>query len=391
MKKILLKVFIFLAAIGLAFSLGSRINRPTWAQESPDQKLQRLNSEIEQYQREIDRLKAQANTLGNQIAQYDAQIRLTTLKITQVEEKIILLGGRIDQLEGSLTALTSAFTSRAKETYVLARMGDPVLLLVSAQDLSDAVSRFHYLKRIQEADRDLLLRLQTTQTSYVEEKDEQEELRVELETQKANLAAQKAAKDNLLRLTRNDEKKYQQLLAAARSEIEAIQAIIAGKGTETIVGSVSQGARIASVIQGASCNSSGPHLHFIVAQNGGAQNPFGHLKSGVGYENCSGPYCGSPDGDPFNPTGSWEWPISPTIEFNQGYGVTWAVRNTWVGSIYSSHNGIDIDSPSSEIKAVRAGTLYRGSYSGSGGCLLRYVRVDHEENDLETFYLHVNY
>ena len=24
-----------------------------------------------------------------------------------------------------------------------------------------------------------------------------------------------------------------------------------------------------------------------------------------------------------------DWPISPAIEFNQGYGETWSVRNTW--------------------------------------------------------------
>jgi len=273
----------------------------------------------------------------------------------------------------------------------MARMGDPVLLLVSAQDLSDAVSRFHYLKRIQEADRDLLFRLQKTQTTYVEEKDEQEELRTELEAQKTNLANQKAVKDNLLRLTKNDEKKYQQLLAAARSELEAIQAIIAGKGQETQVGAVSQGSRIASIIQGASCNSSGAHTHFIVAQGGATQNPFNYLKPGVAYDNCSGPFCGSPDGDPFNPSGGWDWPIVPTVDFSQGYGATWAVRNTWVGSIYSFHNGIDIDSPSSEVRAVRSGVLYRGSYVGSAGCALRYVRVDHDENDIDTFYLHVNY
>jgi peptidoglycan hydrolase CwlO-like protein len=391
MKKLILAVFFLFLAVVLNLSWGNFKSLVSLAQESQDQKMQRLTNEIEQYQREIDKLKAQANTLANQIAQYDAQIKLTTLKITQVEEKIVLLGGRIDQLEISLTALTNAFSLRAKETYVMARMGDPVLLLVSAQDLSGAVSRFHYLKKIQEADRDLLFRLQTTQSSYVEEKGDQEALKQELEEQKANLASQKAAKDNLLKITKNDEKRYQALLAAARSELEAIQAIIAGKGTETQVGPVSQGSRIASIIAGASCNSSGQHLHFIVSQNGSVQNPFNYLKGGVAYENCSGPYCGSPDGDPFNPSGSWDWPIIPTIDFSQGFGVTWAVRNTWVGSIYSFHNGIDIDSSSPEVRAVRSGVLYRGSYVGGGGCALRYVRVDHDENDIDTFYLHVNY
>ena len=44
-----------------------------------------------------------------------------------------------------------------------------------------------------------------------------------------------------------------------------------------------------------------------------------------------------------------------------------------------------------DVKAVRSGTLYRGSYSGSGSCQLRYVRVDHDDSDLDTLYLHINY
>ena len=155
---------------------------------------------------------------------------------------------------------------------------------------------------------------------------------------------------NLLVVTRNDEKRYQSLLAAAKSEFEAIQAIIAGQGDETEIGPVEQGARIASIIQGASCNSSGSHLHFIVRQGDIALNPFAYLSSGIGVENCSGSSCGSADGDPFNPSGSWNWPISSPVKFTQGFGSTWATRNTWVGRIYSHHNGIDIDNEGAETR-----------------------------------------
>lgn len=383
-------VFLILLAFGTFLLRGFSFTGGVVKAETESEKLERLSREIQQYESEISKLKSQASTLSNQIAQYDAQIRLTTLKITQTEEKILLLGGRIDQLETSLQALTRAFTSRVVQTYKMSRLNEPYVLVMSAPDLEVAVSSFHYLQKIQESDRDLLVRLEKAQISYEEEKVDQEELQKELEDQKVVLGAQKSAKANLLEQTRNDEKRYQSLLASARSEFEAIQAIIAGKGTEEEVGKVGQGQRIASIIQGASCNSSGEHLHFIVSANGNTQNPFSHLR-GVDFENCSGSSCGSADGDPFNPSGSWDWPINPRVRFSQGYGSTWAVRNTWVGNIYSFHNGIDINSDSAEVKAVRAGTLYRGSYSGSSGCRLRYVRVDHDEGDLDTFYLHVNY
>jgi peptidoglycan hydrolase CwlO-like protein len=360
--------------------------------ETQEEKLERLAQEVEQYEQEIERLRSQASTLSNQIAQYDAQIRLTTLKITQTEEKIYLLGSRIDRLETSLNSLTDAFTNRVAQSYTMTRLNQPVMQLILSPNLSRAVASYHYLQKIQESDRDLLVRLEDAQTTYKDERVDQEELQYELEDQKTVLGAQKSAKANLLEVTRNDEKKYQQLLAQARAEFEAIQAIIAGKGQEELVGPVSQGDTIASVIQGPSCNSSGGHLHFIISQNGVTQNPFSYLKNGIAFENCSGSSCGSGDADPFNPSGSWEWPISPEIKYTQGYGSTWAVNNSWVGKVYSFHNGIDIISKSSpSVRAVQAGDLYRGSYSGSGGCRLRYVRIDHKDSELETFYLHINY
>jgi peptidoglycan hydrolase CwlO-like protein len=358
--------------------------------QSDSQRLEELNRQIAEYATKLSQLQAQASTLSNEVAKFDAQIKLAELKISQTEEQIKLLGGRIDELEGSLSALSDAFSSRAVETYKMSRVREPVALLLGASDLPKAISRYHYLRKIQVADRELLIRLQSTQNTYIDQKDKLEELQVQLEEQKKALDSQKRAKANLLALTRNDEKKYSQLLAAARAELEAIQAIVAGRGQESPAGHVDAGQRIASVIPGASCNSGGEHLHFIVSENGITKNPFSLLKS-VDHENCSGSSCGSSDGDPFNPSGSWEWPVPPLIKFSQGYGATWATRNTWVGRIYNFHNGIDIRGTSSEVKAVKSGNLFRGSYTGSAGCRLRYVRVDHDEDNLDTFYLHVNY
>lgn len=389
--KVFLKILVLLVVFFTLASLTPLINKNLSA-ETEVEKLERLSKEIETYEKEIKRLSSQASTLSNQIAQYDAQIKLTTLKIEQTQEKITLLGGRIYQLETSLEALTRAFTLRVIKTYKMTRVNEPFLMMITSPDLGAYFSSFHYLRKIQASDRELLFRLQNAQITYKEQKKAQENLQNELKEQKLALDSQKSAKAKLLEQTRNDEKRYQQLLAAARAEFEAIQAIIAGKGEEAEVGRVGKGERIASVIQGASCNSSGEHLHFIVKSGNQTQNPFNYLKGGIDYQNCSGSSCDSPDVDPFNPSGSWDWPISPKIIFTQGYGSTWATRNTWVGNIYKFHNGIDIKSETSpEVKAVEAGTLFRGSYTGYNGCRLRYVRVDHDNSDIETLYLHVNY
>ncbi len=364
-------------------------DRSVYAQ-TEQAKLDSLVKQIEQYEAELGKIINQANTLTNEVARFDAQIKLATLKIQQTEEKISLLSGRITQLIESLDSLKNAFKTRVNQTYKMSKVYQPYLLLSTSHDLLSAISSFHYLQKIQESDVHLLNRLENAQVTYQKEKVQQEELQVQLENQKISLDSQKAAKANLLTQTKNDERKYQELLAAAKAEFEAIQAIIAGKGTEEDAGKVNQGDRIASIIQGTSCNSSGTHLHFIVRQSGSTLNPFNYLKP-IDYENCSGSSCGSGNGDSFNPTGSWDWPLNPTIKYTQGYGSTWAVRNTWVGRIYVFHNGIDINSGSGDVKAVKSGNLYRGSYGGYKGCRLRYVRVDHDDSDIDTLYLHINY
>lgn len=203
--------------------------------QSNDEKLQDLNNQIQQYEDQLNKLSSQASTLSNQIAQYDAQIKLTTLKISQTEEKIFLLGGRIDQLETSLQALNNAFTSRVVQTYKMNRLNEPVFMVLLSRNLNDAVSSYHYLKLIQESDRDLLVRLQTTQTNYKDQKQDQENLQKQLESQKNTLDAQKTAKANLLIETRNNEKKYQQLLAEAKAQLSALRRFVTSQGGASIL------------------------------------------------------------------------------------------------------------------------------------------------------------
>jgi len=197
--------------------------------------LEELQSDIAKYEQEIGKLQSQANTLKNQMAQFDAQIYLAGLKITETEEKILLLGGRIDQLEGSLTTLSDAFSLRASETYKMQRLEDPFIFLVTSNDLSQMVQRFFYLKKIQEADRSLLVRLQEAQDVYKDEKTDQEVLQEELEGQKQVLNAQKAAKAQLLEETNNDEKKYQSLLSEAKAQLAAFSRFVSGQGGASIL------------------------------------------------------------------------------------------------------------------------------------------------------------
>lgn len=223
------KIFLLLTSSILFLSIAFGVRAQTCGSESD------CNTLIQQYSDQISKLHGQANTLYNQIAQFNAQIKLTSLKISQTESQIALLGGRIDQLGDSLISLTTAFSARAVETYKLSKFENNFIFILSAPDVTDAVSRFHYLEKIQEEDRSLLGKLQTAQTTYQGQKIDQETLQKQLKTQQANLNAQKTAKNNLLAATKSDESKYQQLLSQAKAQLSAFQNFVSSQGGASIL------------------------------------------------------------------------------------------------------------------------------------------------------------
>lgn len=337
---------------------------------------------------------AQKKTLQSEIKRFNTAIVITTNKIfttikeiEELEKEIASLSAKISRLDISLDQLSEILIERIAETYKKGKI-DALALFFSSKDFSEFVGRYKYLRVMQLHDRKLMIQMETARTSYEDQRtlkeEKQEELvlaKEKLESQKILLAQQKADKERLLEITQNNEKRYQQLLAITRAEIEAIQGIIAGRGEETEVGKVGQSERIASIIWGASACSTGTHLHFEIRENSDARNPFSHLKN-VSLNDDSG-------GDPHEATGDWEWPLNEPIKFNQGFGSdTSFIRSG--ASWYSFHTGIDISSEDRAVKAVKPGTLYRGAI-GCGGGTLRYVRVDHDDSGINTYYLHVNY
>lgn len=336
----------------------------------------------------------QKRTLKNEIERFNAAIGITNTKIFRttseieaLEKEISVLITKIGRLDLSLDQLSKILIERVAETYKKGRI-EPLEIFLSSKDFSQFMGRYKYLRVMQLNDRKLMVQLESARTNFEEEKKLKEQKQQELETakkklesQKKLLGQQKADKENLLKLTENNEKRYQQLLAASQAEIEAIQGIIAGRGEETEVGKVGQGSNIATIITGASPCSTGTHLHFEIREGSDAKNPLSYLKN-ISLVDDSG-------GDPHGATGSWDWPLNEPIEFNQGFGSnTSAIRSRIVW--YSFHTGIDINSENRAVKSVKSGTLYRGSIACGGGTL-RYVRVKHDEANLDTYYLHVNY
>ncbi|OGH11672.1 MAG: hypothetical protein A3B38_03070 [Candidatus Levybacteria bacterium RIFCSPLOWO2_01_FULL_36_13] len=383
-----------LLVLGLVLIFASFSNAQTSTPTpTPDnsQQVSDLQKKINDLQSKISDLQSQERTLSSQIAVMNNQIKLTEYQIASTEEQITNLTLDIDTatkkisgLENSLNELVLVLMNRVVATYEIGTI-QPLQILLTSTDASDFLSRLNYLRRAQAHDKKLIYETQQAKIDYTNQKEIYEDKKKEIEKLKAQLVAytnqldqEKQAKQRLLSETQGSEANYQRFLAQAKAEYEAIVGIIAGKGTESEVRKVNQGDVIATIIPTASCNSTGPHLHFTVSRDGSAQDPFGFLKS-IEYTDNSG-------GDTFNPSGSWDWPIDSPIKFNQGFGDTWYVRTY---HFYPTHNGIDISGPSLTVRAVKSGTMFRGSYAGYKGCTLPYVRVDHNDDGLDTFYLHV--
>lgn len=343
------------------------------------QEYERKTSEIKELEKKLVELTGQARTLSAQIVNFNTQIRLTELKIERTESEIATLSGKIRNLETAIGSLSSAYQERAGEMYRLRRISDPLLSLLTSQNFSNLISRLHYLTKIAEHDRDLLVRLQTSQTSLEQEKNRLEALYKKLEEQKVFLAAQRGGKEKLLELTKNDERKFQELLQRARAEQAAIAAAMRNAAALLKDGQpVGRSISIALIgNSGAPGCSTGPHLHFEIQKDGDSVDPAAYLSSrSVEWDNA-------PDGQ-FSFTGTLDWPIdSPRI--TQGFGMTHWARTGFYGG--RPHTGIDMTSDNLSIRASVDGTLYKGTVSCSGSPM-NFVAIDHG-GGIISWYWHV--
>ncbi|MCR4329745.1 MAG: C39 family peptidase [Candidatus Roizmanbacteria bacterium] len=213
-----------------------------------------LQSIIDACTKQVNDLGQQRNTLTKQIQYMDSQIYLTELNIQEnqqsverIKKEITSLGERIGELNSTLTHISETTTDKIRAMYKRQRR-NPMLSTLASDNLTTLLRSVQYLKRTQENDRNILLRLQDTKVNFNEQKTLREEKETELNilndqlaSYKISLAAQQRDKEVILSETQNDEKTYQQILSRARTQISAFKTSAVNSGVGGVIGANSLG------------------------------------------------------------------------------------------------------------------------------------------------------
>ena len=373
----MIKTILVLCFLVLSFVFGVSVfaQSPTPSPASKNQA--EILRQIDETQAKISDLQSQEKTLSSQIAVIDNQIKLTELKISSTKAQISDLTldidtaeKKIDKLEGSLDNLSKILINRIKETYIVGTSSSFQILL-SSGSVEDFVKKANYLRIAQAHDKRLIYDTVQARNDYSNQKDifedkkvKIEQLQAELEGYSVQLDTEKEGKEQLLAITKNDEVKFQELLARLRADAASINVALGNISAK--IGTVNKGDIIGGV--GSSGCSTGPHLHFEVYTDAKVED-----NRVIGNR---------VDPKPYLENSSYVQPV---------LGYPGSVT-TWYGEVYflGTHTGIDIANPfGTPIRAMDGGEAYATSatcsYNGSIG---RGIIVDHK-NGIVTLYWHI--
>ncbi len=238
--------FLALLAVALVFPQATVADTASGLQTQIDannQQLQAIQDKIASYQKQLETLGTERNTLQSAISaltltqeKISAQIQETQTKISSANLQIKKLTQSISNKEDTILADQNAI---GKQLRTLAQDEQtPLVAKVLSSDtfgagwqLADEAVQFNqalvgHISNV----RTVRATLQANRTDVTTAKATLVSLQSDLTNQKRSVNASKAAEQELLAQTKNQEANYQKLLAAAKAELESYSAFTQNAG-----------------------------------------------------------------------------------------------------------------------------------------------------------------
>lgn len=198
--------------------------------------IEELQRQIDEYQSQIDITRGQSRTLENEIKQLNAKISQITLEIRGLELSVSKTKLEIRETENRITESENALTKHknALGQYInLAYQSDQTTLAEILFNNENLSNFFNYLNDLQSTQdnlratiqgiRILKADLQERQTDLESNKTDLEHLIGIQAVQKRSLDSNKGEKNKLLKETKGQESKFQELVKQSQRDIEKIR------------------------------------------------------------------------------------------------------------------------------------------------------------------------
>lgn len=222
-KNVTLKASLVVFAV-LVFAVAPTLKSPQ-AQVFADpytEKINELNSNIDQNQKKIAELKSQGDTLANKLESARLETANLQAKIDANEAKNNQLKAQITEAEAKITENKKILASSIRKLYIDGDISS-LEILASSKNLSDYVDKQEYRDRVKNKI--------TTLTSQVQElKAQMEKQQIEIENlirdqvgMRVDLQTKQDDLDKLLNETRGQESAYQRQVQSQNSEINRLR------------------------------------------------------------------------------------------------------------------------------------------------------------------------
>lgn len=201
-----------------------------------EKQINQKQQEINQHQQKIQEKQQEARTLKNEIQILESQIDKIRLEISQINLSIQKSNLNIKELDRQIAQLENKIDEKrevlAEYIRTIARYDQETLLEVILKNdkFSDLFDELNALESVQEKIQSVLAAVQELKGDLEEEKAELEDekeglnyLRSLQMVQKRNIENKQDQKEVLLRRTRGEEQRYQELIQGAEKEIAFIK------------------------------------------------------------------------------------------------------------------------------------------------------------------------